>query len=630
MKKLILIVGLLVGLSGLIRSVDAQDIVGYGSTNTGEIHLIGLDENDTLTYGESISSFTPTIGGIPTNISFVGLAIDPLGETLYGSTSNGKLYSIDIATGAATDQGDMGINTGSLEPFAIEAMDFNFTGDELWVVDLNDDSPTIYKINNFNTTDPIGNPISATPVQTLNPSFAPVNVVRAMAAFATNDVWVSRDNFIFDFQSVDTDMSPGDQGYPDNTEHIGFLDNDLNRLPFLPGPKIMGMDRDINGVLYGLANDGGIFTISELDDPLTDINGDPVARMSNVGTGNTGGHVWQALAIATAGSSGGSGDNQPPVADAGDNLQISSSQQLSTTLNGTASDPDVDDVLQYRWLEGVTELMDDWAPVGEGGSAPLDLSSLPYFTLGQHTLKLEVSDGTVTADDTMILTIDNSPPEVAPSGGGTFQLGNDITLNGNVSDFDGDGLNYHWFEAATTDGDFAASFINTTAGGYPVVLPGVFISGGLSLGIHNITLEADDGINAPVAADITITVVDNEAPTITLTANQCILWPPNHKLRDIVIQATTTDDSPVTLSATVTSTEPLNDTGDGNTDYDWTEPVITMVDQENYDITLQLRAERKGNGTGRTYTITVRATDSSGNWSEAEIVCVAPHDKGKN
>ena len=57
---------------------------------------------------------------------------------------------------------------------------------------------------------------------------------------------------------------------------------------------------------------------------------------------------------------------------------------------------------------------------------------------------------------------------------------------------------------------------------------------------------------------------------------------------------------------------------------DWTEPVI---DQDNGIITLQLRAERSGTGEGRIYTITITATDESGNSSQAQVNIIVPHDK---
>jgi hypothetical protein len=78
------------------------------------------------------------------------------------------------------------------------------------------------------------------------------------------------------------------------------------------------------------------------------------------------------------------------------------------------------------------------------------------------------------------------------------------------------------------------------------------------------------------------------------------------------------DTTPSCQIKSVASNEPINGTGDGNTDPDW---VITGP------LTLQLRAERAGNGTGRTYTITVECTDGSGNSSTKDVTIVVAHDQ---
>ena len=44
--------------------------------------------------------------------------------------------------------------------------------------------------------------------------------------------------------------------------------------------------------------------------------------------------------------------------------------------------------------------------------------------------------------------------------------------------------------------------------------------------------------------------------------------------------------------------------------------------------TIQLRSERSGTGTGRTYTITATAGDLSSNSTMATFSCVVPHDQG--
>ncbi|MBI5024264.1 MAG: VCBS repeat-containing protein [Candidatus Omnitrophica bacterium] len=314
--------------------------------------------------------------------------------------------------------------------------------------------------------------------------------------------------------------------------------------------------------------------------------------------------------------------NQPPIVDAGNNVLITTAQQTNTVLQGTVTDPD-GDALQYRWLEG-TFVLKNTTSVGTNGAAPMDLATVPPLSIGEHTLTLEGTDGQTTITDGMILTINNSPPIVAPVGGGTVQLGDDILLQGQVADYDGDTLTYTWSEGSFI---LAQGIINTVAEGNPVDLPEHIITGGLPLGLHTLTLGASDGTNPIVSADIDLAVIDTNAPTLQPSISPTILWPPDHTMRTVTIQANAADSSgQVTLSASVTSSEPPEADGDGNTIFDFTTPVI---DQSTGVITLQLRAERQGQGDGRTYTILITATDGSGNSSSAVVEAMAPHDRGR-
>jgi hypothetical protein len=77
------------------------------------------------------------------------------------------------------------------------------------------------------------------------------------------------------------------------------------------------------------------------------------------------------------------------------------------------------------------------------------------------------------------------------------------------------------------------------------------------------------------------------------------------------------DPSPkVTL--TVTSSEPDNGSGDGDTTGD-------IVIHSPTDV--ELRAERSGNGPGRTYTLVWTATDDSGNHKSFTAYVTVPHNK---
>lgn len=84
------------------------------------------------------------------------------------------------------------------------------------------------------------------------------------------------------------------------------------------------------------------------------------------------------------------------------------------------------------------------------------------------------------------------------------------------------------------------------------------------------------------------------------------LWPPNHKLVNVTVNyAVANNCDPGTIaSLSVTSNEPINGTGDGDTAPDW-----LVLDSHH----VQLRAERAGTGSGRLYTLTITVVDSKGN-----------------
>ena len=74
-----------------------------------------------------------------------------------------------------------------------------------------------------------------------------------------------------------------------------------------------------------------------------------------------------------------------------------------------------------------------------------------------------------------------------------------------------------------------------------------------------------------------------------------------------VTAADVCDDTLTCLIGSVSSNEPINGKGAGNTTPDW---------EITGDFTVDLRAERSGKGDGRVYTITVACIDDSGNISE--------------
>lgn len=323
--------------------------------------------------------------------------------------------------------------------------------------------------------------------------------------------------------------------------------------------------------------------------------------------------------------------NDPPVADAGDNILIVSAEQGLTIINGGASDPD-GDTLEFRWRES-EEVLLDWSLVGPAGEAHLDLAPLPYFSVGNHTLTLEVretGEGGLSASDQTVLTIQNSPPDAQPAPSyQVVEIGIDpIIVVADVSDFDGDTLTYEWLKGAEV---LDSGSVETVIGGDTFPLPDLNVPAGeprFPVGVHQIELRVNDGVNEPVSAFVSVEVTDTTAPSLSPVPSVTILWPPNHQLVPVTIWANAFDNGGGTihLDVEVASSEPPDTDGDGNTIPDW---YIDSVDDETGVIQLRLRSERSGKGDGRIYTISIRATDEIGNESVAIVEILAPHDKRK-
>jgi penicillin amidase len=144
------------------------------------------------------------------------------------------------------------------------------------------------------------------------------------------------------------------------------------------------------------------------------------------------------------------------------------------------------------------------------------------------------------------------------------------------------------------------------------------------LGTNNVSVSCN-GASGAATASCAATVIDNTPPTIGVTASPSSLYPPNHRMADVHTTVTSTDAcdgalSIVLVSATSSDPDDAPGGGDGQTTND-----IQGAATGTADFDVQLRAERAGEGAGRTYTLTYRATDDSGNSTTGSVDVLVPH-----
>ncbi len=285
------------------------------------------------------------------------------------------------------------------------------------------------------------------------------------------------------------------------------------------------------------------------------------------------------------------GGNRCPIAAAGPPqiVEQSSLAGASVALDGSdSSDPD-GDPLTYTWT---------WP--GGSASGPRPVVSLPH---GLTAITLAVNDGEADSEpDTTTVTVQDTtaPVLVAPA---------DITAEQTSA-------------AGTTVpiGDALAADVCDVA---PVVTddaPEAF-----PLGVTLVTWTAVDQAGNVAKATQKVTIVDTTPPEITsVWAAPSILWPPDKRMVSVQVGAVVEDicdAAPSCRIVAVASSDAVSGPGAGDLAPDW---VVTG------DLTVDLRAERLGAKMDRVYTITVRATDASGNSSSADLLVIVPHDQGSD
>lgn len=264
-----------------------------------------------------------------------------------------------------------------------------------------------------------------------------------------------------------------------------------------------------------------------------------------------------------------------------------------------------------------------WIPVSHVWNSGADTMA----TIELRDLETAWVGNDLMIDDISLIPVNTPPVGVLNPASQTVEIDSTFVIQGTAQDSDGDVLTYQLLKGNEV---LASGIVDAPDDGSPIDIPPLVIGANdprFGLGVHSVDLVLDDPANDPVTTTATVTVEDSTAPSLKPKSSENILWPPNHELRPVTITANASDNAGgVTLTATVASSEPQEDGGDGSTDQDWTTPVI---DNEAGTIELSLRAERSGSEEGRVYTITITATDAAGNASVATVEVRVPHDRRK-
>lgn len=235
------------------------------------------------------------------------------------------------------------------------------------------------------------------------------------------------------------------------------------------------------------------------------------------------------------------------------------------------------------------------------GVVSVDISpALNHYPLGTTVVTATATDGSGNqTSDTMVVTVQDTTPPV-------LSVGADVHVEAT-----GPMTSISISPASATD-----IFDVTVSSNQPAAYP---------VGTTTIQWQATDANANSASASQKVTVVDTTAPEFSINQLTDKLWPPNHKMVLVAVIEQVSDlvDGNPNVVIEVTSNQPLNGNGDGNTDSDW------QVNRVGDRWEVWLRAERAGPKDARHYNINVTVTDIHGNAATAAASATVPHNKGK-
>jgi hypothetical protein len=363
-----------------------------------------------------------------------------------------------------------------------------------------------------------------------------------------------------------------------------------------------GTDPDGNSLTHAWSQvSGPAVTLSNATDPLATFTapsvscaGDMVVMELTVDDGY-GGVTTDDVNISIANV------NNPPTADAGMNQVVSEDDPVS--LHGTGADADGEGLtFQWNQVDGPSVTLSpasgqdaSFTAPSVGGGDPDAFVEVKFTLTVMDTCGGSTTAGPITVH---VANIPHAPVALAtglplsPNEGGDI-----VQLDGSMSsDPDFDPLTYTWTQVSGP----VVSLVYSP-GDTDHVMPSFatpWVSANTPM---KFKLTVNDPYGYTSDAYVCVTVINSHIPPDAshARADVGVLWPPDHKMALVhILGIVNPNNDPVTIDS-VTQDEPTNGLGDGDT------PIDAMISGDS----VQLRAERSGNGNGRVYHVCFTVRD---------------------